>query len=463
VHPPWPSRRFFIKVHAGLSPPMSPPPEQGISTGFRSTRKWVMALAHLRPFLRPAFLAILSLAMLAGSCESSPNTHPAQHQFSNPAGAGARLPRLSAAPGGGVLMSWVEPHKDGYVLKFAVRQDSQWKRQGEVARGANWFINWADFPSVVALDSSFWAAHWLVRHPDGRPYEYDIALSVSNDGGATWSAPQQPHRDQSAAEHGFATIFPVEGQAGIIWLDGREYTKDAPRNSQGPKSGNFALRSTQFGPDGTMGPEQVMDDNTCTCCWTAVAVTSLGPIASWRGRTDNDIRDHRLARWRQGDWSAPMPLDTDGWHIAGCPTNGPALAARGLRVAAAWFTAAGDRPRVRAAISLDGGQHFGVPVDLDEREPLGRTGVAWLAERKAVVSWIGTPDTVTGPAPLAIRTLTIDGALGPVQIIARISAGRDSGVPQLISTDSGLLLAWTDAAPGYGIRTIEIPTDAIDR
>ena len=401
-----------------------------------------------------AILALFSLTLLLTACEFGSQPQTDRHLVDNPAGRGARLPRLSAFPGGGVLMSWVEPHADGYILKFAVHQKDGWVREGEVAQGSDWFINWADFPSVVALDESFWAAHWLVKHPNGRPYDYDIALSISTDAGSTWSPTQAPHRDGSAAEHGFVTMYPVDDGAGLLWLDGRDHVAKTEPHVDSKPSGNFTLRHARIGRDGTMGAEHILDSNTCTCCWTSVAMTSLGPIASWRSRTDHDIRDHAISRWRENHWSAPMPLGQEAWHIAGCPTNGPALAARGLHVAAAWFTAAEDRPRIRAAISLDGGQHFEPPVEIDENDPIGRTGVAWLDERTAVISWMTTPQDDTGRATLALRTFSLDHTLGPVQKITDMSGGRDSGVPQLIKGESGLLLAWTAAAPDYGIQTM---------
>lgn len=86
-------------------------------------------------------------------------------------------------------MSWVEPVEGGNALRFAVLQGGRWQRSGEVARGAGWFLNWADFPSVVAIDDKFRVAHWLVNHPGGRSYDYDVAVSVSTDAGRTWRAP----------------------------------------------------------------------------------------------------------------------------------------------------------------------------------------------------------------------------------------------------------------------------------
>ncbi len=65
----------------------------------------------------------------------------------------------SGLPDGAIFMSWVEEFNEGHVLKFAVFKHGSWLRQGEVSQGADWFVNWADFPFVTAIDESFWVAH----------------------------------------------------------------------------------------------------------------------------------------------------------------------------------------------------------------------------------------------------------------------------------------------------------------
>ncbi|WP_151898881.1 sialidase family protein [Nitrosospira lacus] len=401
--------------------------------------------------------ALIGLTMAAVSSEAAQPPVARIHVIENPAAAGAQFPRLASLPDGGILMSWVEPADKDHVLKYGLLRDGKWIRQGEAARGGDWFINWSDFPSVVAIDKSFWVAHWLVKRKGGRTYDYDIATSISNDSGITWSTPKSPHRDGLAAEHGFAVIFPVHGDAGIIWLDGRDRLVKQDGGKHKGKSGNFALRYTRIHRDGGMDKEQVIDDSTCTCCWPAVAVTPAGPVAAWRGRTDNEIRDHRVARLHHGKWTKPVPLHGDGWEIAGCPVNGPMLAARGMQVVAVWFTAANDHPRIRAAFSTDGGQSFGQPVDVDKADPSGRVGVAWSDDRTAVVSWITAADTSSRKAGLAVRKLYANGTAGPIQYLRDISGGRDTGVPQLAAYGQDFIMAWTGEAPGQGIKTIFVP------
>ncbi|GJL56703.1 MAG: hypothetical protein NPIRA02_38350 [Nitrospirales bacterium] len=358
-------------------------------------------------------------------------------------------------------MSWIEPLGKGHILKFAVQNDGRWTRQGEVALGDKWFINWADFPSVHAINQSFWVAHWLVKHPKGRAYDYDIDLSISTDAGVTWSDPTHPHRDGVAAEHGFATIFPVDDEAGIIWLDGREYQKPTSNRKDQQASGNYTLRYTRIDRKGNLSIEQIIDHNTCTCCGTSVAVTTVGPMAAWRGRTEKEIRDNHIAHLEKDKWTTPQPLGAEGWKIPGCPVNGPVLAAQGMNVIGTWYTEEGDRPRVRAAVSDDGGQTFTPPIDIDDMAPFGRMGVTWSNPHTAIVTWITAPQETNNAPRLALRTLSRDGKISPVFHLAEISQGRNSGFPQIHADQSGLLVAWTNAAPDYGIHTSWIPAEAL--
>lgn len=374
--------------------------------------------------------------------------------IANPAMAGAKLPRLVSLPDGSVLLSWVEKMDKGHALKYAVYHQNRWIRQGTVSNGENWFINWADFPSVVPINDSFWVAHWLAATPGGRSYDYDIKIAFSRDAGMTWSEPQTPHRDGIAAEHGFVSIFPVEAGAGIIWLDGRAYKQ--------AKSGKFALRYTRLGYDGKFDPEQIIDDNTCTCCQTAAAVTSSGPIAAWRSRREGEIRDHHVARMVGNSWTQPVKLSREDWSIDACPVNGPALAAHQDQVMAVWFTAEGNRPRVRAAFSSDAGQHFATPVDIDVSGPVGRANVIWLDRETALIGWLTKVHGKSNKSSLVVRKLSINGQVGQVIPLLEIDSGRSAGFPQLVSGQSGLMLAWTGSAPEYGVRTLLLSPDELN-
>ncbi|MGB2833599.1 MAG: hypothetical protein WBC07_11645 [Methylotenera sp.] len=394
-------------------------------------------------------LCLLGMSCSAGLKDTSPTGH--SEAIESPGKAGSRLPRLRTLPNGDVLMSWVEPKGEGHALKYGVLHNGRWVKLGEAAQGANWFVNWADYPSVVAIDEKFWVAHWLAKQSGGKTYDYDVALAISNDAGATWREIGHPHRDGTAAEHGFATIFADANAAGIIWLDGREHVKKEDKTKHPEKSGNFNLRYTHINRDGSMTAEQVLDSNTCTCCSTSVAVTPQGPVAAWRGRTDSEIRDNQVALLRDGKWTSPQPLGAEGWKIEGCPVNGPSISARGNQVVASWFTAEGEHPRVRAAFSKDGGATFGAPIEIDQSAPLGRIGVIWRDDNSAVVSWLGAPNAEQKIANLYVKVIYADGHDEPVVQIVNMSGGRDAGVPQMAATKDSIVFAWTNSAPQHGI------------
>ena len=360
-----------------------------------------------------------------------------------PAGPGARLPRLAAHPAGGAVLSWVEPAADGgHVLRVTRYRDGRFEAPVEVARGLDWFVNWGDFPSVVPIATDFWLAHWLVRHPQGdSPYHYGIAMARSSDDGQHWTRQPAPHADVGPAEHGFAAIAALDERAAMVWLDGR--ANDARHT--------FALRTADIDRSGTATAETVVDGDVCSCCWPALARTQGNLWLAYRGRTTDEIRDFQLRHRTAVGWSAPIALAGEGWRIAGCPTNGVSLAARGERLAAAWFTASEGKARVRAAFTRDGASALDAVHDIDTASPVGRPAIAWLNDDTVAVLHIAAPAAGASLADLRLTPLSETG-VGRVVTLAEVPANRDSGVPQLLVVGGEVLVVWTGAGPDYGLQ-----------
>lgn len=255
----------------------------------------------------------------------------------------------------------------------------------------------------------------------------------------------------------------------MIWLDGRHARQ---KTGEHVLAGHFTLRTASINSDGSVHGERVVDTNTCTCCPTAVGVGAAGPVAAWRSRRDGEIRDHHTARLRSPSTPKLRPLGNEGWHFPGCPTNGPALALRGQQAYAGWYTAEGNRPRLRAAVSHDGGARFGTPFALDDALPYGRTDLA-IAGRDALALWIAAPaddaadnaaatpataDSAVPPAGrLTLARLGADGCVGTSRVVAAIDTGRDSGMPQLGIDGTSVLVVWTANGPAYGLKSARLP------
>ena len=387
-------------------------------------------------------LAVFVALVLVGAVMSRSDLSPAAtasaaatiDSIASPAAPGSAEPNLAVAADGRVYMSWLEPGDSGHALRFAVLDGKQWSPAQTIRAGRDFFVNWADFPSIEVLDGGRLAAHWLQRNGSGT-YAYGVRVSQSGDGGKTWSAPVIPH-DSSQTEHGFVAMWRESGKLGAVWLDGRKFSKEGH-----DASNEMMLVSTTIDPNGKLGAEMRLDERACDCCQNTAAMTADGPIIAYRDRSSDEIRDIYVTRRVGGKWTTGVPAHSDNWKIAACPVNGPAIAASGRRVALAWFTAANDSARVKLAFSDDAGGKFGPPIRVDGGTPAGRVDVALLQDGSALVTWI---ERIGGDtAAVRARRIGRDGKVGIATTIARSSAARASGFPRMAVTDSDAVFAWT--------------------
>ena len=364
----------------------------------------------------------------------------------SPASLDSGQPQLSAL-GNRVVLSWVERSGDNATLRFSDRTDRGWTEAQTVASGTDWFVNWADVPSVIPLQHESMAAHWLQKSA-ASTYAYDVRLAFSRDRGRTWASSVTPHHDGTQTEHGFASLFPMPGQGlGLVWLDGRQMKEGA---HDGMDAGNMSLRGAMFGPDGNQASETLIDDRICECCPSAAAVTADGPIVAYRDRTADEIRDIFVSRMVGGKWTEPRAVHNDNWRIAACPVNGPALSANGRDVAIAWFTAVGNEGHVYTAFSSDAGATFGAPVRVDEVGAVGRVDVELLADGSAAVTWI---EFAEQRSEFRIRRAERGGSRTPSMAVSAIAAGRSSGYPRMARRGNELLFAWVEAGETPRVRT----------
>lgn len=400
-----------------------------------------------RAHVAATLLIIVVTSLLAmGGCARDSSDLGEPRLVDCPAGPGSQAPNLAVGLDGLVYLSWIEPLDDGHSLRFSTWREGRWTEPKTVAEGGNWFVNWADFPSMAALADGTLAAHWLVRS-GGASYAYDVYLALSHDGGDTWSEPFRPHHDATQTEHGFVSLVPTAaGHFDVIWLDGRK-TAETPR-------GAMTLRYAALDPDGGLQAQAEVDSSVCDCCSTDALRTGGGAfLAAYRDRTAAEVRDISVSLLDESQWSPPRTVHADGWEIAACPVNGPAVTGNGDLVAVAWFTAAADRAQVQVAFSTDAGRTFGQPLRVDEGSPLGRVDMVMLDHGSALVSWL---ERDQDRARIALRRVTPSG-VSPSTFVATTTQTRSSGFPRLAATDQDIILAWTEGDQPSRIGTAVIP------
>lgn len=393
------------------------------------------------------------LAVLLACKGEAPAPAPQLTDLPAPSGKLSGEPFLSVDGSDRVHMTWIERTSDStHAVRYARLDGATWSTPSTIVERSDLFVNWADFPSVVSSTSGRLLAHWPQRSGSGK-YAYDVRIAQSSDSGRTWSASTVLHRDGKQAEHGFvATWATSDDSVHAAWLDGRNMGPASADHGEGAMtvhttSVGSAVSAATTSP---LGTEQQLDNRNCECCQVNAAVAAGGPVVVYRDRSEDEVRDIAIVRRVGGQWTPPAHVHNDGWRIAACPVNGPAVAARGDTVVVAWFTGALDTARVRLAWSTDGGSTFAAPVRIDGGTPVGRVDLELLPGGDAAVSWLERVPPETGE--VRVRRVSRTGALGTPIVIASTSAARPSGFPKLVRRGNELLAAWTIPGDSAHIR-----------
>ena len=218
----------------------------------------------------------------------------------------------------------------------------------------------------------------------------------------------------------------------------------------------MALYAARFDASGRQLAEEPVNGRVCECCSTSVALTPDGPIAAFRDRSPQEIRDIHVSRFQDGAWSPAVPVHADNWRIDACPVNGPAIGASGSTVAVAWFTATSDEGHAYAAFSKDAGRTWGEPIRLDDKTALGHVAIDVLDDGAAVASWVEFDDQ---RSRFLARRIEASGQVSEVVEPAGASTGRVSGQPRLSRVGNDLVFAWTESTgDGDASQQVKVAT-----
>ena len=359
--------------------------------------------------MRRAFYISLSLSLILSlarmtAAEEKPAPTTTFVDLTSPAGPRALGASLTNAPDGTIWLTWVEASAENHAAAAAKKKSGAhqhapataptdapsnppntlhfstftlstgtWSPASTIAARSDIPLSSADFPQLVLDGRGTATAIWTDGHGGA-------LVSYSADRGKTWSPPT-PWSLVSPEVEKFTLTRLADGRVLAAWLDGRAKKTGDPKHPQ-----QLYARILH-----DPAPDTLVDPSVCDCCQTTLtAFPDGGALLAYRGRTDTEVRDIRTARFRGASWDEPRPLNNDDWRIAACPINGPRLASDGGRVAAAWFTAADNDPRVLASFSPDAGTRFLMPLRLDRGKPVGHVDTLILRDGALLVTWLET-------------------------------------------------------------------------
>jgi hypothetical protein len=354
---------------------------------------------------------------------------------------------------------WAPPVWDLNVSRLV---DDAWTPPVTIDSRNDYFVNWADTPSIARAPSGELLATWLQKSGPGT-YTYDIHAATSANNGTTWSHLGVIHDDAVQSEHGFVTMA-TEGDAiRLVWLDGRNMTGGGGHDAHGD-GGSMTLRTALY-RDGAIHESRELDDRTCECCSTDIAITDSGPIVVYRDRSRNETRDIAVVRATSDGWLTPATIWQDNWVIPACPVNGPAIDAIDDLVAIAWFTAGGGGNSVNAIFSDDKAASFGarhrIEVPADDLMPSGRVDILLEDDTAAIVTY-QRDDRVEKNSQIVARRVTRDGIVGEPVVLATTSSSRITGFPKLIRVGPRLMLARTRLDQSASPPTTRIQTAFVE-
>ncbi len=331
--------------------------------------------------MRAAGLAVaLTLAIAGGWARARPAI--GVHELTLPAFDRAAAPACSLGPDGRVWLSWIEPAAGKTGASNALRcatfdpATKRWREPRTIVANSSVVVSPDDVPQL-AIDGR--GKIYAVWTNDGG----GAWMSASSDQGATWTAPKAwTTAGNEVEKFSFARLS--DGRVLSAWLDGRS----------GPSGAKRPQRLARV-IDAAASSEQCVDPAVGDCGQTTIAPFLDGSaLLAYRGRTNDDVRDIQVARWREHRGIEPRVLVPDEWRINSCPVNGPRLATDGSRVAAAWFTGAGNDPRVQVSYSPDAGARWLMPLRVDRGHPVGQVDTIILHDGAILVAWVEADGSV---------------------------------------------------------------------
>jgi hypothetical protein len=406
--------------------------------------------------LKVPLIILATIGLFFLSCQTVPGE--VIKDIPTPASAKSSEPNLYKSNDGNIYLSWIEVLPDtSSALKFStLNKDNLWSEPKTIAQGTDWFVNWADFPGMTSFGKSNLASHYLEKSANGT-YTYDVKLMLSSDNGNTWMPPIIPHTDNTNTEHGFVSKLDLKDDSLLtIWLDGRQYAYAEVNDSIAKE---MTLRGAIFDANGTLLKESLIDERVCDCCQTDAAMTEKGPIVVYRNRSEDEVRDIYYSRLVENKWTEPKPIFNDQWTIAGCPVNGPSIAANATMVAVVWYTLHNDTPQVKLAFSGNNGESFETPIVLNNGNTIGRVDVELLKDNSAIAVWL---ETIEDNTVIQMQRIHENGAKSNVLTLAKTSEDRSSGFPRLVVKDDTAYLAYTLSGKDLSIKTLAVNMNALE-
>ena len=423
-----------------------------------------MEIPDFKVYMKKNFVVVVLLIItsLAG-CRESRQKPVFEYTLTNPATNGSRFPNFHQDQSGANYLSWVANVEENiYMFRYSKYTDEGWHEPETIHIGSDYYVHWADLISVVGIEGQPIASHRYVR-PENSDVAYQAELLFRNADTRRWDDPVVLSSDQTPSMHGFVSLEPLSEDAVLaVWLEGGSVEGNGGMHSESAASGESAsLRSAVISADGEQSRNQVIDDAVFGCSQNDLVATQYGNAVVYRG--EGDSGDVRIAHYDadSAEWSTPEVVhntadNTNLQLAAECPAEGPRADSNGSLTAVVWYSEADENRSVYLARSVNRESGFQQPIRIAESEhqPVGRTDVVVTDNGDAYVSWMRQ----TGDqADIMLTHVDAEGSVQETRNIGTTTASTSSGIPRMGITEEAIIVAWTQTAPVFRVRTVRFP------
>lgn len=304
-------------------------------------------------------------------------------------------------------------------------------------------------PQLAVTPQGRIVATWAIFQD--RRFNGRVFFTSSNDGGATFAAPQ-PITSDATSQRFQSVAVDSNGKVFTAWLDKRNVA--AATKAGRPYAGAALAFAWTDGTSLSIGETRFAVDNTCECCRLGLAFAGPGkPAVIFRNIFPGSMRDHAVITFRDAGTPGPVRrVSNDNWKTEACPHHGPSLAiAPDGSYHAAWFTQGSARQGLFYARADNADGIFSPPRALGQpnRQPARPYVLAagdaihlvWkeFDGTKAQVRWQVSRDS--GKTFTAPRT------------IAETADASDH--PLLVARGTTAYLSWLTRLEGYRLIALE--------
>ena len=210
----------------------------------------------------------------------------------------------------------------------------------------------------------------------------DLKFARSMNFGMSFSPALKVTDDNEKTYHSFQTMeVGPDGTIYVAWLDGRDKKTNLPGTSS-----LYIARS--FDQGSSFEQNIKIAGDACPCCRPALAFDSSGKVyVSWRHvyKDNNRVMAVSASLDKGKTWDAKTLVTKEGWKINGCPHSGASMESQDGKLFVVWYSGAGNRAKLRAGMSLDGGKSFkfmdeiqGKVLDANHPDIQVINGEAWV-------------------------------------------------------------------------------------